>query len=271
MRPPGLHPHARRGCPSWPRQLVHAALLAGLTLPGPGQATVLRFDQAFDGTRIVPTSSSGVLPPGYGDRAAGPVVAGPGGSFTYDEEGEGYTPAVVVDLFATAATPADPRVRLWADGYGSLHNVLFGEGPGIGGAAELFVRLTADAGFEVGLHGFDLAAWGGSDLTIRAIEVWAGTALLHRQTDVVVEGDANQGGFTSIAFTALGSAPELLLRLDLGNLPVGTRDNIGLDNLRFSQTPPPMQPPPQPVPAPPVGVLLAAALLAAWTAGRRGG
>jgi hypothetical protein len=34
------------------------------------------------------------------------------------------------------------------------------------------------------------------------------------------------------------SAPELLLRLDLSNLAAGVQDNIGLDNLRFGQTPP---------------------------------
>lgn len=246
--------------------LAAAALAAALLAPAAVQATVLRFDQAFDGTAIIPTASSGDLPPGYGDRARGPMVAGPGGFFTYDQLGEGFTPQVMVDLFATAATPTDPRVRVWADGYGSLRNVLFGEGPGIGGAAEVFVRLTADPGYAVDLYGFDLAAFGGSDLTIRAIEVWAGSSLLERRNDVVVEGDLAQGGFTSIAFATPWSAPELLLRLDLGNLAVNVRDNIGLDNLRFGQTPPP---PVQPVPAPAVPALLAAAGLAAWVARRR--
>lgn len=246
--------------------LPAAALAAALLAPAAVQATVLRFDQAFDGTAIIPTASSGNLPRGYGDRAAGPVVAGPGGAFTYDQLGEGFTPQVVVDLYATAATPADPRVRLWANGYGSLHNVLFGEGPGIGGAAEIFVRLTADPGYAVDLYGFDLAAFGGNDLTVRAIELWAGSTLLEQRSDVVVEGDLAQGGFTAIGFATPWSAPELLIRLDLGNLAVNVRDNIGLDNLRFGQTPPP---PVQPVPAPPVGALLAAAGLAAWAARRR--
>lgn len=253
---------------SLPRFFSHPLACAALTatLAAPGHATVLHFDQAFDGSAIIPTDSSGVLPPGYGDRVAGPVMAGPGGSFTYDQQGEGFTPQVVVDLFATAATPADPRVRLWKDGYGSLRNVLWGEGPGIGGAAEVFVRLTADPGYAVDLYGFDLAAFGGSDLTIRAIELWAGSTLLAQHSDVVVEGDAAQGGFTSIAFATPWSAPELLLRLDLGNLAVNVRDNIGLDNLRFGQTPPP---PVQPVPAPAVPALLGAAWLGAWAARRR--
>ena len=247
-----------------PHALACATLVA--TLAGPAHATVLRFDQAFDGSAIIPTGSSGSLPPGYGDRAAGPQVAGPGGFFTYDQLGEGFTPQVMVDLFATAATPTDPRVRVWADGYGSLRNVLFGEGPGIGGAAEIFVRLTADPGYEVDLYGFDLAAFSGGDLTVRAIELWAGSTLLEQRSNVVVEGDLAQGGLTSIAFATPWSAPELLVRLDLGNLAVSVRDNIGLDNLRFGQTPPP---PVQPVPAPPVGALLAAAGLAAWVARRR--
>jgi hypothetical protein len=34
------------------------------------------------------------------------------------------------------------------------------------------------------------------------------------------------------------SAPEILIRLDLSNLSSGVQDNIGIDSIRFGQTPP---------------------------------
>lgn len=245
--------------------LAGLALAVGLLLPAGTSATVLRFDQALQGGVVVPTASGGRLPPGYGDHVAGPVMPGPGGLFTYDEQGEGYTPQVQADFYATDATAADPRARLWASGYGSLGNVLFGEGPGIGGPAELFVHLVADPGFEVALHGFDLAAFGGADRTIQAIELWSGVSLLQRLEDVLVEGDTSAGGFSPIRFATPWQAPELLLRLDLSNLPVGARDNIGLDNLRFGQWPPAT-----PVPEPASGLLVGAGLAAVVLARRRG-
>lgn len=84
------------------------------------------------------------------------------------------------------------------------------------------------------MHGFDLAAFGGPDRTIHAIELWSGALLLQR--------------------------------LDLANQPVGVRDNIGLGNLRVSQWPPAT-----PVPEPASGLLVGARLLAVCLVRRRGG
>ncbi len=250
--------------------LLHVALLLAAAGAGPAAATVLRFDQAVRGGTLVTTDNVGGAPPaGYGSHVGAATVPVPGGVLTYDEAGEAFTPDVRVELFATGATAADSHVRLWHEGYGNLVNVAFTEGPGVSGAPELFVRLTADPGFVVDLYGFDLAAFGGADRIIAGIEVFAGSTLLHELHDVRVEGDATGLGYTPIGFGAAPlSAPELLVRLDLSNLPAGIQDNIGLDNLRFGQTPPP---PPivQAVPAPSVATLLVAAALAAGAPRRR--
>jgi hypothetical protein len=211
-----------------------ATLALGCATAG---ATVLTFDQGGAG---------GPVPEGYGDRVAAATVAVPGGSFTYGNGGEGFTPNVVVDLFTDGATPGDPHTRLWRDGYGDLVNVMFGEGPGITGAAQVFVRLLADPGFEVMLHGFDLAGFGGRDYVIAGIDVLAGATTLFAVSDLLVEGDTQGAGHTHVGFSVPLSAHELLIRIDVSNLTPGIRDNIGLDSVRFGQSPPPVAPVPEP-------------------------
>jgi len=220
-------------------------LLAGVTLAAllarPAQATILLFDQQRDaatGSIVGPTTSGGTLPGDYGDHVTGPVMAVPGGSFTYGDGGEGFTPDVAVDIFSADATPTDSRARIWQADYGDLVNVVFGDGPGIGGSSQLNVRLTASPGALVDLYGFELAGWPGADYTIAAVEVLAGAVPLFSESNVLVEGNATGPRHTTFAFGPPLSAPEILLRLDLSNLAVNARDNIGIDSVRFGQTPP---------------------------------
>lgn len=219
-------------------RIVALGLIAAF--PIPVNATILLFDQERDaGTQsmVGPTSSGGTLPADYGDHVTGAVMSVPGGLFTYGEAGEGFTPDVSLDIFSAAATETDPRVNLWQTGYGDLVNVIFAEGPGTAGAPLLSVRLTAAAGYMVELYGFDLAGFG-SDYTIAGVSVFAETATLFSETDVLVQGDASGPQHTAFAFDSPLSAPELLLEIDLSNLPSGIQDNVALDNLRFGQNPP---------------------------------
>jgi hypothetical protein len=216
-----------------------APLLALFTLANTARATVLVFDQQRDAvsqTIVGPTSSGGRLPMDYGGNVTGAVVPVLGGVFTYGEAGEGFTPDVQLDIFAAGATPSDSHVRLWQNGYGDLVNVIFTEGPGIAGAPLLSVQFTAAPGYEVDLYGFDLAGFG-TDYTIAGVSVFAEGTTLFSEADVLVEGDALGPGHTTIAFAGALSAPELLLEIDISNLPANIQDNIGLDNLRFGQTP----------------------------------
>lgn len=215
-----------------PVALVALAALAAL--PGRAGATVLTFDQVRLSQGVVPTVSGNDPPADYGDRVFAGAMAVPGGTFTYGEAGEGFTPDVVVDVFSGGATTAGPAVSLWAGGYGDLANVLIGNN----NSSHLDVRLLADPGFEALLYGFDLAGYPLADYTLSAVRVFSGTDLLLEVTDVLVEGNAAGPGHTAFTFASPLAGAELLLQVDYGNLPGGQHDNIGLDNLRFGQTPP---------------------------------
>lgn len=241
------------------------AALAALGAAAPARATILLFDQERDRisqSTVSPTSSGGLLPSDYGDNVTGASMAVPGGVFTYGEAGEGFTPDVVVDIYSAAGSPTDPRVNLWQAGYGDLVNVVFAEGPGTGGAPQLDIVLTAAPGFAVDLYGFDLAGFANLDYTIAGVDVLSGTATLFSATDVLVEGDANGPAHTSFAFATPLSGPDIRIRIDLSNLASAIQDNVGLDSVRFGQTPPP-------IPEPGTGVLALTGVAALAVARRR--
>jgi hypothetical protein len=118
----------------------------------------------------------------------------------------------------------------------------------------LSILLRASPGFSVDLYGFDLAGFG-SDYTIAGVEVLAGATSLFAAVNVLVEGDAVGPRHTSFDFATPLSAPELLVVLDFSNLASGIQDNVGLDSVRFGQTPPP-------VPEPGTALLLLVGLVA---------
>jgi hypothetical protein len=223
------------------RAFLRVVMLVYLvTTAVPADATILLFDQERDAASqsiVGPTSSGGTVPADYGDHVTSAVMSVPGGFFTYGEAGEGFTPDVSLDIFSAAATETNPRVKLWQNGYGDLVNVIFAEGPGTAGAPMLSVRFTAATGYNVDLYGFDLAGFG-SDYTIAGVSVFAGATTLFSEADVLVHGDASGPLRTAFAFMEPFSAPELLLQVDLSNLPSGSQDNVALDNLRFGQNPP---------------------------------
>ncbi len=223
-----------------------SAVLLGLVLVRPASATILLFDQQRDASTqsvVEPTTSGGILPSDYGDNVTGAVMAVPGGFFTYGNGGEGFTANVTLDIYSDAGTATEPRVKLWQDNYGDLENVIFAEGPGVGGGTGLNIVFSADPGYVVDLYSFDLGGWSNADYTIAAVEVYAGATTLFSATDVLVQGDLTGPRHTTIAFDEPLSAPELFLRLDFSNLSSGIRDNIGLDSVRFGQAPPPVPEP----------------------------
>lgn len=249
---------------------ILASLLALAGAAGPAGATILRFDERRDPTTqlVVPSDMPGVggaPADDYGDHVSGTPMAVPGGFFTYGEEGEGFTPAVEVDLFSSEATGSGPGVRIYGEeGYGDLLNVIHTEGPGVGGAETLTLVLTAGPGVAVDLYGFDLGGWNRTDYTIASLEVLGDAQPLFQASDVLVEGDLSGPGHTTVAFDPPLRAQELVVHLDLSNIALNSRDNIGIDNVRFGQFPRPT-----PEPAQAMLLLAGAALLCAF--GRRGG
>lgn len=219
-----------------------AALGAALAAAAPASSTILTFDQvrgASAGNPVIPTFGGATVPLDYGDRVVGSPMNVPGGQFTYGQAGEGFTPNVSVEIFSGAASPAGAGVTLWEAGYGDLSNVLLANNA----SNFLAVRLTADPGHRVGLFGFDLAGWPNSDYLIRGVSVIGDAGLLFSQLDVLVEGDLAGPRHTSFLFADGLFGSELLLTIDFSNLGGGQHDNIGLDNLRFGQDPPPAGPP----------------------------
>jgi hypothetical protein len=207
-------------------------LLSGC-LASAGQASILTFDQIRTANGIVePTISGNDLEDDYGDRITGSSVNVPGGQFTYGNAGEGYTPNVLADLFSGNGSP----ISLWQTNYGDLTNVAIGTNASL----SLNLQLSADPGYVVDLYGFDLAGWSLADYTIDAVRVMSGTSTLFSQSNILVQG-ANDGGdmHTAFDFAVPLSGSDLLIQIDYGNLATGKQDNIGLDNIRFGQTPPP--------------------------------
>lgn len=219
----------------------------------PSAATTLLFDQIRDSGVVIPTISGNAIEQDYGDRVSGSPMNVPGGQFTYGNDGEGFTPNVVV-AYSTATSPLG--ISLWADSYGDLTNVLFGNQ----NSMSLLVDLTADPGFDVLLYHFDLGGWPNTDYTIGAVRVLNGATELFSETDVLVEGDLSSPRHTSFDFLSPLAAPQLRIEIDYSNLAGSLQDNIGIDNIRFGQDPP--APTLSEVPESSTAVLLGLGLLA---------
>jgi hypothetical protein len=121
------------------------------------------------------------------------------------------------------------------------------------------ILFTADPGFTVQVYGFDLGGWPSADYTIAGVSVFDGGTTLFSQSNVLVEGNASGPRHTSFEFAVPLAGSQLLVQVDYSNLPGNQQDNIGIDNVRFGQSPPP-GPGPVPVPEPSTGLLLAISL-----------
>lgn len=151
----------------------------------------------------------------YGDRVTSTSQNG----FSYGQTTSGFTPNVEVsynDLFH------------WDGSYGDLSDVVY--------SAEQLTNISfvADAGFEVLLYGFDLAGWPNATYVIPSITVRDGNgSTLYFESDVVVNGDAQGTGHSSIFFGVPLRAAELHLEIDSSPFFASL---VGIDNVRFAQT-----------------------------------
>ena len=172
-------------------------------------ATELTFD-------IGTVANAQVIDQDYGDRVTNFTV----GSFSYGSAG-GFTPNVEVAYGAL-----DPK--LWTTGYGSLTNVLYDE---IDNTGFITVSLSADSGYMVELQSFQLADFSASDSVVGLISVDSATDNLYSVSDSIVSSST----FTDYDFTSSPLvANSLEITIDARNLGGGS-DNIGIDNIVFSQ------------------------------------
>jgi hypothetical protein len=193
------------------------ALCFPLTANAQG-TTVLTFD--FGPNAGI--SNGTLIPQDYGDN----VVAASMGAYSYGGSAP-FTPNVTT-LYSGGTTGP----RFWDTGYGNLTNVAFGEENQL-----LLITFSPAAGTMVTLNSFDLAGWPGSDYVINSVQVFGSGASepLFRQTDVLVRGDSSPQ-HTSFTFdNTISATGFLVIQIDALNLG-NQSDNIGIDNISFTQT-----------------------------------
>jgi hypothetical protein len=192
------------------RTFLATLCILGLAMPG-AWATILTFDQNQMLAGVAVNQN-------YGDRVT--ALADAVGS--YGEAGEGFTPNVVASY--GTFSPA-----LWTTGYGDLVNVLYDDADGQG---PLRVDFTADAGFLVVLHSFDLGGWPTVDYALRSVSVENENGVLYNLLDAPADGAGPSSSAYVFAQPLVGQTISILIdQTGLGS----SSDNIGIDNIRFSQ------------------------------------
>ena len=153
----------------------------------------------------------------YGDRVEAPVQTG----CQYGAKG-GFTPNVRVEFLSDLKT--------WGGGgYGDLRApTVYAANNGV-----IQVTLTADRGFQVVLKSFNLGGWQYADYRVKSVQVIGdGGRVLFSRRMVRVRG----AGPSHTSFTLTGVAGRALkLRVDSRNLGSSESDNVGIDDIVFSQ------------------------------------
>jgi hypothetical protein len=188
-------------------------------LSEPVLATVLTFDVD------PPVGGGEQVNQSYGDRVTSTNMPG---NLLYGQNGEGFTPNIVVNYGPPAADP-----RLWNTDYGNLTNVLFKGSPVSG---FLQVTFTADPGYLAQLHSWDMAAWNpnfSSDPTINSVRVLdgEGNPIISLSNVTISETARTSFDYSTDPF----KDDVLVLEFNSSNLG-NFADAIGLDNIVFSQT-----------------------------------
>lgn len=188
-------------------------------------ATVLTFDPVVGNDALVLQA--------YGDRVNSADQSG----FQYGSD-LGWTPNVVVEY--------RPNMRYRTTGIGDFENCLYREDSG---NRILEINLSADLGFEVCLHYFDLASQLGEALPVKSIQITTGQlVVLYREDWQVIPdiveprplpvGESGTPTHRRFSFDpAICNSPALKIRIELDNLGVKV-PRIGIDNIGFSQNPP---------------------------------
>lgn len=189
-----------------------------LASAAPSRATVLTFDVD------PPVGDHENINQAYGDAVTMTTMPG---NLQYGEDGEGFTPNVDVAYGPAGADPA-----LWTSGYGDLSNILFKDADGFD---YLQVTFTADAGYLVELHSWDMSAYGGAfsaDPTIDSVRVLdSDNNELLSLSDVTISETIH----TSFDYSGDPFVDDvLILEFNSGNLG-GLSDDIAFDNIVFAQ------------------------------------
>jgi hypothetical protein len=94
------------------------------------------------------------------------------------------------------------------------------------------VRFTAGSGTAVSLTSFDVGNFG-AQITVQNISITDGSGnLLWQTSPFTLPGSSSQ----HLSFNSGVTSTTLILKVDLTGLG-GNSDNVGLDNIQFSETP----------------------------------
>ena len=190
------------------RVAVALGVLIVLGCASMAQATVLLFQSSPGGS-----CSLGE----YGDRVKAAAQTG----CQYGSKG-GFTPNVKAEFLSDMKT--------WGNGgYGDLRApTLYAANNGV-----IQVTLKADAGFQVVLKSFNLGGWNHADYEVQSVSVVGdrGRVLFSRPMAAV-----RGAGPSHTSFRLSGVAGRVLkIRVDSRNLGSSESDNIGIDDIVFSQ------------------------------------
>lgn len=224
--------------------VLSAGLLGSIGVQS--RATVLTFEPVDADDALIPQS--------YGDRVSSTPLNG----FNYGPEW-GFTPNVTVEWRPTIRwRHIDPGET----GFGDLQDFAYREDSG---NRIMEILFFADAGWNICLHEFDLAAKIGEALPVKAVRVTTGTNVDLFRVDFPTIPDILEprplpvgvtGTPTHMHFSfdpAICNAPFVKIRIELDNLGFKC-DQIAIDNIGFGQ---------MPVPAPGTGVMVGAGMLLA--------
>jgi len=199
--------------------MTRTLLCLGLAVVGAtSHATILTFD-------IAGATSGSTLSQDYGDN----VTATTMGAFGYGDT-HGFTPDVVTEYDGFGATE---ELNFWTTGYSDLTNVAEYEPDGAPGFA---INLVASGGNLVELHGFDLGNFG-SEITIPSLTITdEANNVLFSQTNFVLPVWSTPHLSFDFGTPLVGQT--IRIAFDLTGLG-GNSDNVGIDNIAFSQAPVP--------------------------------
>jgi hypothetical protein len=198
--------------------LILAALLLWATAPH-ATAAVLTFD-------IVGQADYAPLSQEYGDRITSTAM----GSFSYGID-SGYTPNISVTYTGTPGGPLGSDLCVWGSWSTQETNVLNNEDDG---EPLLRIDFTADSGYLVNLHSFDLTAYLGGTFTVDNLLIQNQNGALLSESGISINGPIN---YNDDDEGTIWSGTQISIILDLTS--VGREnDSIGLDNIKFSQSVP---------------------------------
>lgn len=201
--------------------VMTTALLCGISAPA-AASSILTFN-------VTGISNSQAINQSYGDRIAGPSDA----VGAYGTDNGQYTPNVLTVYGAAGEAP-----DLWTTGYGDLTNIFFND---TDSDTTLTLTLLADAGFQVSLLSFDIGSFVTAGQTIQ------GARVLNAATSAVLwsVGSTFVPHTSHLNLAPNVSANSLMLEINLTGLG-GVSDDIGIDNVQFSQSAVTAAPVPEP-------------------------